>query len=685
MAAAVDEYAMNIVNEMNREYDAFVPMDMDARHVASDSVRLHRIPFNTDLSKIRTIKFTEKLLNEVDIICCKGFGDKTGIRIVENTIGFPSPMSPIIPDSVVRPGIQPELLLLCTNDASRPTIIMIAIIVFSEENTFGKIIDITTVAKNPKINHKNTFETFLKEIKNLGGEYSTTGLFVLEVKKENTIQMTEQGRLRLYTSLGFSIPSKTPVEIIYPPIQTYVVLHDPHYPGRLVLYKENKSSVVVENDYEVFLGNIKSTEGTYIPMIASRDDLGKKRDIYLGAESCFKGNAHLIWDEGLKGGMSIVASEMKKNANVPITPFEKGDSAVFIQSVYHMSLTKKPIAASPNNNYIDYFEVPKDFIIVSFASPGSILSVKTSNEITEFTNKMSTLLSDDELINQFIKLNRSTAILPIYNIQDNSSLQAIFQSNDTRKQLTSTLMNSVIIDSLGRQPIYEFIHTSKYKKYQVDVQVYTEGMYMSNNTLGRETMTNIYTEGRQPVNKASAENDDRTKIMGSFNLFDNSQLNDSHYVNKPYDTEDTIENYLKYLKTVAPLPQAANGKKTKYVIFLFGCSSLETNETYETLYELSHRRSIVHRFTRGDTLTSEEFLNDILYNKYTNPYDEKCQALSRQRNDRATNYYRRMIRNTIRLARESLRHKKSTKTRGGYLQKTRKQKKHYPKLSRTHG
>lgn len=619
---------MDITNEVNREYDAFADMDIDAKVVSSDLIRLHHIPLNTDIYS-GSIPLTQDLLYDVDEICCKGFGQKSGIEILKGSefVAYQRPSKGIIPGSVVNTAIKPELLLLCSHVSNKQVkVVMMAIAIFCITEQGVPVVDIYGVAKNPKINYKNSFEKFLKELKNLGGEYSNVGVFALEVKKENTIQMTEQGRLRLYTSLGFSILPKTPIRMIYPPIQTYVVTHDNANPGHIVLYNE-RSSV---SDYSVFIGNIQSVEDTYIPMMALKDDIGIKRDIYLGIESCFKGDDALLWN-GVGGDVLTANANLKKNANVPIQPFEKGDSAFFFQSLYHMTYIKED-KEIPNNNYIRYFQVPQDFVIISFASPGSYFTSR-SEALKNFTAKMANILKESDSMNKFIDLNRSTAILPIYNIQDNSILEATFQSNNTKKQLNSTVMNSIIVDSLGRQPIYEFTRpqASDFKKYQLDVQVYTEGMHMHNNLIGRQTKKNIFTGGRATENRSQAEIDDKYGIVGTYMLVENGvQLDDSPFVNKSYDETDTIEKYLKHLKNIVPLPQAANGKNAKYVIFLFGCSSIDTRETYETLYELSHRRSVVHKFPESIEMDNDEFINDIVHNKYTNPYEEKCKMPPRK-------------------------------------------------------
>lgn len=637
MAEAVDPYAMDIVNEINREYDAFVPMDIDAKIVSPMYIRLHRIPLNTSIYK-GTIPFTQKLLDEIDSMCCKAFGNKTGITIQNDFAFYPIAETGILPGSVVDKEQKAELLLLCGKGT---TIIMMAIVVFCTSEEGESVIDIWTVAKNPKINYKNAFERFLKEIKNLGEKYSTVGIFALEVKRENTIQMTEQGRLRLYSSLGFSILSKTPVEMIYPPKQTEVVLHDTVSPGRLVLYKENKSTMVVENDYEVFLGNIKSIEGKAIPMRALRDSMGIPRDIYLGHASSFKGETALLYDEDYN--VEDVALNIKKNGKVPVDEFQKNDTLVPIRCSYHMGIGMGNEGVPFPNTYVNTFQVPDDFIIVSFTSPGSILytSYYEQKYLTETLSEK--FMENIDTFNRFIELNKSTANFPIYNIQSHSTLESIFRSNNTTKQLNGTLMNSILVDSLGRQPIYEFQIDSpktQYKKYQIDLQIYTGGMYMINNTLSRETNDALYSGGRSPVNKKQATIDSTIMNLGTFNVISKERYDDTPFVNnQTLIPENTISAYLQHMKSILPL-QGNNAGKQKYLVFLFGCSALDTQEQYETLYELSHRRSIVHVFPKKSDMTSEIFINNILYNKFTNPYEEKCRLPSRAKWPRATNRVR---------------------------------------------
>jgi hypothetical protein len=204
-------------------------------------------------------------------------------------------------------------------------------------------------------------------------------------------------------------------------------------------------------------------------------------------------------------------------------------------------------------------------------------------------------------------------------------------------------MNSILVDSLGRQPIYEFqinLPNIKYKKYQIDLQVYTGGMYMINNTLSRETNDALYTGGRRPVNKKQATIDSKIMNLGTFNILSKERYDDTPFVNnQTLIPENTIEAYLQHLKTIKPLEGNGAGKQ-KYLVFLFGCSALDTQEEFETFYELSHRRSIVHTFPKKSDMTSEIFINDILYNKFTNPYEEKCRLPSKAKWPRATNRVR---------------------------------------------
>ncbi len=630
----------------NPEYDAFVPMDVDAEVIPSNAnVSLSTIFFNTNLDDF-TKNIANKLLKVVDYIHCKAFGQNTGITLQGNQFVYDT-FPPIHPQFTIPTGSNPCLVLLHEVKEDTLNIIMIAMLSFFYNNDQSKkCMDIWSVAKNPHYDFKNAFQTLLENIKK-DNTFQDISQFNLYVSSDQTTRMTEQGRLRLYMSLGFEVLWGSSLEMIYPPGEYKVIRHKENKPEILLL--ENSTT---HTRIYTYIGNVKGNTDNNIIMVAFPNALSIKRDVYYGCEDAFKGKKCIFFNGTTKKFYQddfLPELPLKNNANVDIKPFVTKDHLYyFVRSLYHMGLTKillknttikEKYPTLRMNNFIDFVDVPPDFLVFTIMSPGSILKAVHKDEINNYvTSICKELINDDttfniEALQKLMELHRSNARFPLINIQSHKNImknftEPVYNQQDkvneplSERQIMRSLLNSVTIENLGRQPIVEIETDDKFedgkpiKKYQLDLQIYTPGMRMLNYQMSRATNT---LRNLPAKNKNQAAKDD-TYQMGTMYLDIDSKdqmkyipiTDDLDYVNK--DDTPSLEEYFDYLRGTIQLPTIA-GKKPMYFLFLFGCSSVLEENEYETLYELSHRRSIVYRLPKNTRIDSEEFLDTFVFQK----------------------------------------------------------------------
>lgn len=650
MAAAVDEYVMSIVNEE----DAFIPMNLDAGEISNTEdapVLLLDIPLNTDLGN-DAIRLEPQDIQGIDSIHCKAFGVKTGIQYDETNgiYVYPGGTNPIINDFDIPMG-QYLCLLAQQNEENRLNIILISIVAFHQQSTSGIVCaDIWSVAKNPEFNVKGAFGLFLQKLREeIKANHPQVQITTLQVGTDNTMRMTEQGRLRLYSSLGFTIVPGCQVETIYPPSLYTVVNHDVE--NSLIEFRDGDCA---------YIGNIKSH--TAITMAASIDDIGEQRNIYGNFKGVFTGEQVYLYDDAAKLDLYDAPGFITDNAKVkPVTKQEDGSSLFesemtlhFYKAFYHAGIQKKPFSINENsiiknNNIVECIDVPDNVIIFTTTSPGSYMaSLYVPNETDELVKKIIGKIYDPTNIDasmgklkELYNSHRSKAKLPIYNIERHDRLLQIYNEGSCEQQFNSSLLNSIIIDSLGHQPIFEAeldepISTGKHtvRKQQYDLQMYTPGMKIYNYGMARESNIDK-PNGRKPSTYEKARNDDAMGL-GTFKIHyvqgEGNQLlgaggsgavhtnlvfkkfdDDSAFVNNKPDDFNNLKNYLTYFKSKTI---NTTNKDDIHFIFLFGCAGIETKDDYyELLYELSHRRSIVYRFPPKTTSYNDIFIEKAVFGK----------------------------------------------------------------------
>ena len=639
---------MDLVSENN----AF-PLDAGAIQVGNERmIVLLPIALNSpiDISQYNTYK---ELLQRLDSIHCKAFGSGTGIQVVKNEDEtFFSLIFNFHPTSHLT-----ILVSMLGNEVQ--DIIFMAILTehhdVQEGGAYGGQVDdyitIWSVAKNPAVDFPNAFGVYLENLKIIN-DFSGYQKFKLQVDPSNTLRMTEQGRIRLYTSLGFNIDTGTLVETIYPEGNFYFRRHEEGNVGRLYLM----TSADVDEKCD-FIGNLKSYKRNPLSMTATREALGVYRDIYCGYKESFKGNKIMVLDDDRNVVESDPPFPVRKNSNVDISSLlqsivpsstestttttssasaSASASAISYFTVlkmsYHMNLIKKFVN---NINYIDFCEVPDDFIVISLTSPGSVLRQYDPMIFDNYMLKILPYIRDKVMFKHLLQTHCSTATLPLYNIQDHDDLFAnatkaptANDPNLSNRQLLRSMLNSIIMDSMGRQPIFEIPveknsqvplpgTSNLFKKEQYDIQIYTPGMRMFDYIVSRESEKSAY--GSVPINEEGAKLDDEG-LSGTFKVTKDknnkfsiaTQINDLPFVNK---SDKKFSDYFEYIRATVPKKQGR-----KYVLFSFGCAPLMIQGVglppYELLYELSHRRSIVHTFPPGTRVDSNEFVQTAVLNKH---------------------------------------------------------------------
>jgi hypothetical protein len=603
-----------------------------------DFLELLVIPFNTEYSLENfqeEFEGLKKMRDDLNTIHCKAFGTEVGYRFESTkkntlTLRFPQEIPPIRDGFETKETIdeggetkeKPPALLVLRNKTTFDSVLMAIASFYKSESTEEKCIDIWSVAKNPALNYQNTFKTFLVKLKK---QYSQSeyNIFNLIVDSSNTRRMTEQGRLRLYMSLGFDLLGGQEVETIYPKgifITTGNYLEE-YGVGALQLL--NKATEQGKCD---FIGNIKSGERTSIVLSASYVNLGEERDIYCGQKDSFKGKTFLVLTND--GTLEQVEDKngLVANGSIDISSIWNNDidNYTYFKTLYHMNLISKEVN---DNNYIDFCQVPDDFIVFTITSPGSVLigrRKEDKNEIEEYIKKIVPLLRNKFHWKSLLEMHRSTASLPVYNISNhellikNSEIDVREDTNENRlaceRQLARSMFNSITMDRLGRQPIFEmpiegeglaWTASIDIKKVQYDIQIYTPGMRMFNYNLGR----------------SSKEDFDLALNLGTAKIIEKE--GGIHFEKQDDDTafvdnhDNDFESYFDYIRKINPLEEGQMN-----VLFTFGCAPVKNQKEsdtifadYEVLYELSHRRPIVVSIDPGTLISDDSFFKKAFLGK----------------------------------------------------------------------
>lgn len=576
------------------EDDAFVPPAYTAQSpsVADDVdlrvFRLNDMEYTTPIGDI--------FVDQIDAVHCKAFGQPTGIKITRPNgnysleyQGLPS----------VNPGFTPTGASYLTILTQGDMLILIAIVCVSTNASFGNSLDIWSVAKNPNVISPNAVEVYFDKLKESELYTPEDVRYIhLNVGNDNTVRMTEAGRLRLYGSLGFDILPNTRVEIVYPP-------------GDGIVVDSIIETVRVADIYGklhcTYIGNIKSPIDGIIVMFATKATFGIKRDMYLGLQDVFKGKKFGLF---VNGKYTAVDEAPLDNAKIRIAP--EPSAYVPITSIYHMGITKTNSPRYPGNNYIEYTIVPSNFVVMTLTSPGSYLFGTGETFIDVFT-RLGTVVQNGYITTaDLIERHRSNARFPIYNIENHDdSVRTIAAEavNQTvcDNQIGRSVINSIIIESLGKQPIYEtpiYVtgQLANTTKFQTDIQIYTEGMAMHNFEMKRDSAE---TPGAAPVFDAAQALHDDNMVMGTFS--GDTRINDIPFVNVDFPAK-TLAYYFQHIVRTVYLPPGQ-----KYFMILFGCAAVEKGaeevRNYELLYELSHRRSVKHTFPLNTPVNSDLFLD----------------------------------------------------------------------------
>jgi hypothetical protein len=644
------EYDMDIDEEAAQELDYDMEVeafsaDLDRRKAIFEGIRLEYVELNADLSNSITpdqLAEYDEFLRKVDYIHCKGFGVPTGIKRGVNQLEFPLVDLSIVGEAPIK---AQYLYIMVTNpsdaagaagasDAAAAAAVgagaaagaagpheggdILFLCILNIHGDKNELVDIWSVAKNPHIAFPNAFKRFLLALMEERPEVTR---FYLHVGTDNTLTMTEQGRLRLYTSLGFLIQGAQTVRLIYPESDNLTVnRHDRENRGQLYV------STVGGLDFCSFLGNIQSSidaDGGKHPiiMMATKEDLKDTHSFMLGYTDSLRGrSAYLLNPSRTK--IYEVPNILTDNEAISIDFPEHHLTP--IAGMYHMSLENYQSNKYPGNSFIQAITVPDDFLIFTIASPGSY-SVAYPGEFEKFTIYMAQQLLDREKSKLFVRNNKSTQKHPITNLFSEASYRDRLLSNYKNKgnceeQIFAGLLTAKTMEQLGRQPFFEFPAPDgldvPLKKYQLDFQLFGPGMKMFNFNMIR----------------SSSGRDKEDFNFGTY-FVDTSTtpatLEENREDHAFTDNLGKLKEYLDFIRRSYPAHPCAG---PKYFLFLFGCSGLyrEPNQ-YELLYELSHRRSVSIPVPDGVTYSNEDFIDQAIFNKMA-ILDKDCSEFGDGRN-----------------------------------------------------
>lgn len=621
------EYDMDIVDEGERaisydmEVDAF-GSDQERRAALFNGIQIICLPLNVPI-----LDFTEDELDDIlqkaDYIHCKAFGVSTQINRVGNQLQYVPPYAIVGKGAVAGSSLcilcsAPGAVAAAAAGAGSPQGDMILVCIITNYGAASEYIDIWGVAKNPHIVFPNAFKRFLLKYleENEGPQYIN-----LTVGTDNTVTMTEQGRLRLYTSLGFLISGNQTVEYIYPDSPPLLVRkHIPENRGQVILTYQGRQLCS-------FLGNLKSSTTGPIEMSATREALMSDvpYPISLEFKESLQGRAAYLYNES-RTKLSEVKNRLTDNQAIPIPPPRV--SLMPIKALYHMGLQNYKSKNYPGNSFVQSITVPDDFLIFTITSPGSYLWA-SGDTIDNFVRSIMTKVNE-EGFDRIIQNNKSSQKHPIVNLfvdESYTTMLKTFATTETlcKNQTTAGFLAAKIMEQLGRQPFFEF-HipgnpgaaaaagaAPQVKKYQLDFQLYGPGMKIFNYNMIRNE------------NASDRQNRAGTYVPSDATFADLVQnRNDVAFT----DREGKLREYLDFIRGEYPLGDAnipvgtpgadIPGYRYKYILFLFGCSGLERGASqYDLLYELSHRRSVKFTQPEGMTFDNPDFIERNIFNKIT--------------------------------------------------------------------
>lgn len=610
--------------------------------------------------------FVDKILAKVQDIHCNAFGTRiAGLATVAGSTADKKKIAPLpaiqsISAQIPRDPAKPPFFafLAITKRQANGTylfvdekdIILVAMISMSKVDPSGKIeADLWSVCKNPQSNEPHAFHHFLKLHQRAE---PTCELYCLFVQPDSTSVMTEYARIRLYTLCGFRFLPGSRVTLIYPSTEIWKVKS--HTSASTVVLQLESDPKKEKTVYFQYIRSLPGSKDS-IPMFANAETVSELNNIYDLPEiqSVAEGRSSLVIAPNLSS-INIRSVGETNNGLIDINPFlpvsisqhNPGGAEDYIPicANYHQGINIR-------DGITETIIVPDDFIIVTFSSPGSVLGIGKEN-VTNFMVELSKRCIEGDIktfIRNLIKQNRSTAVFPLTGLVNEDVFRNTFLSSEVsepKNELTLSFNATNIIQRLGRQPIlnYDYTYTNKamkFKKAQIDIQVYTGGMRMLNLETGRDTFD--YDAETDPpawaetsaANKAvwkkSAETDDNIlglmlayvkaagAASGAGRRFTLEKLYDKDFTNKrPFKKLDSLLPYLQSLLPSNPDLAPIEGKRTKYILFFFGCAGVEgtsfnirSPRNYSLLYELSHRRGLQ---VNKSTLDSD-ILFDFLLNK----------------------------------------------------------------------
>jgi hypothetical protein len=610
------EYNMDIDDEggaaidYDMEVDAF-GSDAERRASIFQGIMLLCFPLNEEIPTYTPAEL-DAILQKVDYIHCKAFGGPTGINRVGNQLQSAPPPAIVGGDAIVASS----LCMLCTAPAAAaaaaagaaaPQGDIILLCIVNIHGDTNQLVDIWSVAKNPQIAFPNAFQRFLRAFLEVN---TTLTRVYLTVGTDNTVTMTEQGRLRLYTSLGFLIQGAQTVQLIYPDSgPLWVDSHTAANRGELLLSSGG-------NRYCSFLGNIQSS-GAPIVMMATREDLQENHSFTLGFADSLRGRSAYLYNAS-RTSLTEEPNKLTDNESIPIaTPT---NVLVPIKALYHMGLQNYKSRTNPGNSFIQSFTVPNDFLIFTVTSPGSYLYIR-QGEIERFTRSILQELANPLQAASLIRNNKSTQKHPIVNLVSEASYRESLLTPTTtqalcKKQTMAGLFAAKIMEQLGRQPIFEFQlppgTPGGASQFQLDFQLFGPGMKLFN-----YIMTRSNTSGSDLANNFGTYRINTSTTPSTFT----QNTGDGAFTNRL----GKLRNYLDFIR--ASYPVAASGAAAAaagagpapgptYFLFLFGCSGLQSAANqYDLLYELSHRRSVKFRFPPTVSFDSLPFIRAAIFDK----------------------------------------------------------------------
>jgi len=317
----------------------------------------------------------------------------------------------------------------------------------------------------------------------------------------------------------------------------------------IVVSHPNANEVVVQKTHStserttLYIGMLRSRPGNELKMVATRESLMSPKTRLLHTQT---------------QPFPVTITNDFRNAEFPIPDL------VYI-TLYHMGLRR-------TGNQFETFKLPPNVTLVTFSMPGAVLYGK----ISAFSSIVQMIMRSAYPV--FVKKFQGYSSFPLYSISkqefaSSSALQESVKATQFMLQFERRRILTICLpESVPR------------KQTQFDIQTYAPGMTCLNYNMGWNPRVQTDVDSGAGTYSTDPKSDIKRRV----------------------DLDAMVAGNTKLSEYIAALNRG-HPENPKITLFLFGCSTVDDQQSYSLFYELSHRRSLNYTVS-GQSPT---FLGDI--------------------------------------------------------------------------